>query len=62
MTRGRAAKKACGEADGQSTSSRRPSGVHNPHSSGCSGSGIRESVLEPDPEQGRSADLRPGSA
>lgn len=50
MTRGRAAKKACGEADGQSTSSRRPSGVHNPPPCG-SGSGTLESVLGPDPER-----------
>ena len=47
MTRGRAAKKVCGEADGLSTSSRRPSGVHNPPPCG-SGSGY---FGEPDPER-----------
>ena len=50
MTRGRAAKKVCGEVGGLPASSRRPSGVHNPPPCG-SGSGTRESVLGPDPER-----------
>ena len=47
MTRGRAAKKVCGEVGGLPASSRRPSGVHNPPPCG-SGSGYSR---EPDPER-----------